>query len=168
MPFQTDECLCELDRDVESMYNRHHCHLTFRTSDELGMLSKRTRSHEFATILACRMIGTGHKNNLCYRHISIGTLNGRARHRAPTISTTKSDWVIQVVALALDFFFFFCYRPAHRFVSLWTISFPERNTLHAHTQLVIVHSMCNALLQPFFFVYSCCSPPLSLIWSRVM
>lgn len=85
--------------------------------------------------------------------------------------STKSDWVIQVVALdaALPFILFFF--PLS-YVSLWTISFPERNTLHAHIQLVIVHSVCNALLQRFSFLSlfhpladMCLSP---LVRSRVM
>lgn len=79
--------------------------------------------------------------------------------------STKSDWVIEVAALNV-FFLSPLISYHQRFVSLWAISFPERNTLHAHilVQLVIVHSMCNALMQ----LFCCCLSPSCMVSCHVL
>lgn len=89
MPFQTDECLCELDREVEKHVQSPS--LPPHISREWRAWNvKRTNGYGRMSLQQYPLVECdryGHKNNLCYRHIH-GTLNG-ARHRAPTISSKK-------------------------------------------------------------------------------
>lgn len=108
----------------------------------------------------------GHKNNLCYRHpwhIHI--------HRIVVCNerSVKSDWVIQVVAFEVDFFYAadVVYESMLHLASFHYEQFRFRNEIRNTRiyNLSLFHSeLCNALLQSVWFFFPCSCRLLPLVW----